>query len=180
MRRSGRFAAPTRASGCNRGLRSRKGGGPGQPAGPGRPGRRYARSRPVHTARLLENCPEAKDCLGESRGSIPGSGRTLRLSPRLRRFRHRRRNRGRDCPAGLHPAAECTGRPRARRVAPRADMEIHDTVRARAVQVNAPSAMPSMARITGDAPSIARTSMGRAPPSNGSDPLSHKEAASRG
>lgn len=48
-----------------------------------------------------------------------------------------------------------------------------------AVQAYAPCAIPSIARITRDAPSAARTSMGRAPPSSGSEPPSHKEAASR-
>src|ERR1019366_1501690 len=46
-------------------------------------------------------------------------------------------------------------------------------------QAYAPSAIPSMARITGAAPSRTRTSMGRARPSSGSDPTSHRAAASR-
>jgi hypothetical protein len=37
--------------------------------------------------------------------------------------------------------------------------------------------MPSMARITAEAPSVTRTSMGRTPPDSGSEPTSQMAAA---
>ena len=46
-------------------------------------------------------------------------------------------------------------------------------------QAKAPCAMPSIARITGAAPSSASTSIGRAPPSSGSEPTSQRAALSR-